>query len=1317
MPTPLRRRLRLARRWAAYLLAIALVALALLLGAASQVLPLAERNPERIAAWLGQKAGHPVAFDSVRTRWTRRGPLLQLEGLHIGAADAGVHIGQAEVLVSVYAGLLPGRSLTELRLRGPSLTLERAGDGRWSVRGLPMTGTTDPLDYLEGLGELQVIGGVLEVRSPELGLRTRIPRVDLRVRVDGGRVEAGAHAFIRPDQAPAELAIRFDRQAGDGRAWAKLDTDAMGAWAPLLHHFGIAPAEGRGQAQAWAQLRGHRVVEVDSQFQWQDLLLSGAPLADGRLPQLRLEKLRGRTRWQAVDGGWRLDAPQLRITDARGEQVLDGLVVAGGERFALLADELDAGALLAAAALADVLPESLRAWMNQAAPQARLTGVEVVGRRGGPMHAQGRLERIAFAPVGDAPGMDGLAGEFEGDGDGWQLALDPRSALRFDWPSGFGVVHELALDGQLLAWREGAGWEVGTAALRVDGGDYAADLRGGLWFQGDGTRPWIGIAAQIDDTPVPAAKKFWIHHKMSEAAVAWLDMALEGGTVTGGRGLVSGDLDDWPFLQHDGRFEATADIRDGYILFQRDWPPLEAMQAQVAFIGNGFQVQGQGSIAGLPVQQLQAGMADFGDAPLRVRAQARGDAAQMLELLRRSPLESANRDTFANLQASGPASTVFAMELPLHAGGGPARIDGSVGLEGVRLADKRWDLVFEQVRGQAHYDGDGFDAPQLDVRHRGQDGVLALHSGRHVRERSHAFEASLEAKMDAADLFARAPELDWLAPRVRGRSPWRLEVALPRQAVGDSVGTLRLQSNLVGTILDLPAPLAKPADQALPATVELALPLGSGAIDVAFGERVAVRAQRRNGQTGVRVKLGAASVDAPPPASGLVVTGQTAALDALEWIGLARGGEGGLPLRQVDVMAEQLQLLGGSFPQTRLKLRPDVQGLRVEVDGPALAGSVFVPDQDGAVLKGQFARLHWQPGGGERGSGEAAASSGGTAGAAASSPSAARGGGGGAKAGPAGTATTATTATTGATDASAAAAAATIDSGFDPATIAPLAIDIADLHFRDAALGQATLRTRPIPGGMQVERIQVQGKGHRIDATGQWLGRGDDARTRLLLQVDSDDMGALMNGLGYGKTLARGEGQLRFDATWPGTPAGFNLAGLQCNVQVDVRDGQLLEVEPGAGRVLGLFGVAQLPRRLMFDFRDFFSKGLAFDRIEGNVHFGDGQARTEDMLIDGPAAEIRIRGQADLRTQQFDQTIDVLPRSGNLLTVVGAVAGGPVGAAVGAAANAVLAKPLGELGAKTYKVSGPWKDPKVEVIGREPARRKDEAGKPPQPSP
>ncbi|WP_410594176.1 hypothetical protein, partial [Bacillus sp. SIMBA_074] len=75
MPTPLRRRLRLTRRFAAYSLALGLVLVALLVGALSQVLPLVEHQPARVQAWLGERAGQPVRFDALRTEWTRRGPL------------------------------------------------------------------------------------------------------------------------------------------------------------------------------------------------------------------------------------------------------------------------------------------------------------------------------------------------------------------------------------------------------------------------------------------------------------------------------------------------------------------------------------------------------------------------------------------------------------------------------------------------------------------------------------------------------------------------------------------------------------------------------------------------------------------------------------------------------------------------------------------------------------------------------------------------------------------------------------------------------------------------------------------------------------------------------------------------------------------------------------------------------------------------------------------------------------------------------------------------------------------------------------------
>ncbi|WP_410970971.1 hypothetical protein, partial [Salmonella sp. SAL04269] len=86
---------------------------AMALGVASQALPLAERHPDRIAAWLSDRAGRPVAFDRVRTEWTRRGPLLRLDNLRVGEGRSAFVIGDTEMLVSLYAGLLPGRPFSE----------------------------------------------------------------------------------------------------------------------------------------------------------------------------------------------------------------------------------------------------------------------------------------------------------------------------------------------------------------------------------------------------------------------------------------------------------------------------------------------------------------------------------------------------------------------------------------------------------------------------------------------------------------------------------------------------------------------------------------------------------------------------------------------------------------------------------------------------------------------------------------------------------------------------------------------------------------------------------------------------------------------------------------------------------------------------------------------------------------------------------------------------------------------------------------------------------------------------------------------------
>ena len=1260
MTTLLRHRLRRARRYALIALAIVLVGVALLVGTLSQLLPAVQAHPEKVAAWLSERAGQPVAFDRLQTRWTRRGPLLQLDGLRIGQGE-GVRIGQAEVLVAVYSGVLPGAPLTELRLRGLALTLQRAEDGRWSVLGLPSNNSGgDPLDSLRRLGELQVIGGQLQVQAPGIGLQTRIPRIDLRLRVDGERLRVGAKGWIDTAAPPLTAVLDFQRKQGDGQAWLAAEPADLGAWAPLLHVAGIQARQGQGELHAWVQLHDHRVVAVTAEGELEKVVLSGAALpATKAAPQVGVNKLELRARWQAGADGWRLDAPLLRIDSAGGRQVMDGLLLAGGKHFALQGKQVDVGPLLQVAALSDALEPSLRRWLTQSRPSLRFADVSIAGERDGPVRASGELLDASFAAVGGSPGISGLRGHFQGDAQAFSLALTPDHLVRFDWPTGFGVVHDLHLAGELVGWREGAGWQVGTPALRVQGEDYAANLRGGMWFQGDGTRPWINLAAQLDDVPMTAAKRFWVRSHMSQAAVDWLDAALVDGHVRKGVGLAVGDLDDWPFTGHNGRFEAGGHIDNGSIRFNEHWPLMRQVNADINFIANGFELNGRGELAGVKVASMQAGIADFHESKLRVQASTVDDGARLLALLRQSPLQASYGETLDNLTVAGPAAVNFDLMLPLHHEDGKSELRGDVELRGARLADKRWDLQFDNVQGKVVYSDDGFDAPALQVRHQDRDGVLALRAGGFAKEPGNAFEAELGAALDAGKLLDRAPELNWLKPYIHGTSQWTVGVALPKQAAAGAVTMptmLTLHSDLRGTRLQLPAPLNKPAADGLATTVTAALPMGAGRIDVAFGRLMALAARSNNGKTGVQVTMGSDRVAQEPPADGLQVNGRTPSLDALEWISLARGGsdegEGGLALKHIDVLADELLLIGGHFPQTRLQLRPGAEAIAVRLDGPALAGDLRVPNADGAAVSGTLDRVHWQA----------------------------------------------------AQPAAAAESSDTPATPINPAKIPPLSLDIEDLAFASVQLGQTRLRTQPLADGMQVQQLQFRAPKQSIDVQGQWRGMGEAATTRVSADVKSEDLGDLLQRLAYGGQVRGGEGQIQLQAGWSGGPMAFKLANLEGTLDMKLRNGQLLEVEPGAGRVLGLLSVAQLPRRLLFDFRDLFSKGLAFNHVEGTVQFGDGLARTDKVAIEAPAADISIRGQADMRTQQFDQTIDVNPRSGNLLAVVGAVAGGPVGAAVGAAANAVLSKPLGEIGSKTYKVTGPWKDPKVEVIDRDAPR-------------
>ena len=1272
--TPLRRRLRLIRRGVGYGAAVLLVLIALVIGVASQVLPLAERNPDKIAAWLSVRARTPVAFDAVETQWTRRGPLLRLDNLRIGKGREALRIGDAEILVAQYAGLLPGRSLTELRVRGLDLTLLRDPAGRWQVRGLPgqeQAGGGDPFATLERLGELQVSDARLRVLAPELGVDMRLPRIDLRMQVDGPRIRAGAKAWLRIDGSPFNAAMDFDRVTGNGIVYAGTRAADLAELGNDLVVAGISALAGHGRAQAWAGLSGHRVVSVHADAALQQVEVKGAASAPGQQVATQiLGALEINARWAGSIAQWRADASKLRIGEGKDEQVLDGIQVAGGRHFALRATRIDAGPLLALAALSDATPPRLRHWLLASDAGASVENISVSGERGGALQVDAQLRDLHFAPVGKTPGMTGVDAHLRGDSTALQIQFDPRGHVVFDWPTGFGVAHAMRIDGPVLAWREGDAWNVQTPGLAMSTKEFDVNVRGGMGLPNDGTRPRVDLAIDISDLPVTSARGFWVHHAMPESTINWLNTALQGGTLADIHAVVAGDLDDWPFAADNGhagagKFQVDARMVDGLLKFNPQWPAADHVNADIRFEAAGFTIDGRGRLAGVPIESLSAGIPRFGRAELRVDATAAADASKLLALLRDSPLQKVHGEVMDNLQVAGQARADFHLLLPFHHDRAPPQqMHGSVVLAGATLREKRWNLAFDNVNGVAKYDGAGFIADKLQVVHDGAAGVLSLRAGPHVRDRRQAFEAELQANVGIDTLLDKAGNLGWLKPYVDGRSEWTVGLAIPRGEAKAPPTRLQLRSNLVGTAINLPEPVRKPAAQALLATIDMALPLERGEVRVALGDLLSLRSRSAAKQTGIRVQFGG-NADAPP-VHGLIVTGRAGRVDALDWIGVFAGdGTGGaLPLRRIDVNANPLRLLGADFPETRLLLVPAPSGTAVQVQGARIAGSLLVPEQDGAQVAGRFEKLLWR-------------------------------------------APLKTSAGTQAT----LPAPGNSQSAFNPGKIPPMLFEVVDLRIGDLALGSARFRSSSVASGMRLDEFTARSQKQRMKASGSWTGRNDAARTQLKLDVDSDDIGVLLAGLGLAGQVAGGKGKLGAQAAWRGGPDAFDPRTIDATIALDAHDGRLLELEPGAGRVLGLLGIAQLPRRLTLDFRDFFEKGFAFDRITGDVRLGQGSARTDNLTIDGPAADIHVRGSADLRTQRFDQTVEVFPKSGGLLTAVGALAGGPIGAAVGAMANAVLEKPLQGVGAKTYRVTGPWKSPTVEVSSR------GTRPKPPAPSP
>ncbi|MBB1073487.1 hypothetical protein HUU62_03570 [Rhodoferax sp. 4810] len=262
----------------------------------------------------------------------------------------------------------------------------------------------------------------------------------------------------------------------------------------------------------------------------------------------------------------------------------------------------------------------------------------------------------------------------------------------------------------------------------------------------------------------------------------------------------------------------------------------------------------------------------------------------------------------------------------------------------------------------------------------------------------------------------------------------------------------------------------------------------------------------------------------------------------------------------------------------------------------------------------------------------------------------------------------------------------------NPRSWPAVTLSIGQLQWGELALGSAALQLVPDPLGIRLQALRVDGRWLTLSGTGSWT----DESTRLNVHLSCADSGAVLKQLAIYQGLERGVLEATARLEWAAAPAEVTLAQVGGQIWFELGGGQLLNVEPGVGRMLGILNVNAILRRVTLDFSDVIADGLSFDRVSGQVQLERGRARLNPIQLLSPTADVRITGTTNLVRASVDHLVEITPKIGSGVALASAVAGGPlVGAAVylvdKAAGGAV-----DRLSSYQYRVTGDWKQPTLQ---------------------
>ncbi len=1247
---------------AAYTGAVIVILLAVILGLFRLFLPRLPEYQDEIKGWASNAIGMQVEFSGMDARWSLSGPELQFYDAELIRRDnqkRAIAAGSVGVGISVTRLLVERKfEVDRLIISDTSIEIRQLEGGGWWVQGSPVQQLPRAGEGggLRQLGEIEVVGEDIEIRFLRPGdARPRIFRMPRVVTsLDERRIAVDANVRL-PQELGRSLDVSATQlldDAPEDRNWdvsVEADDILLDGLAELHPDGAGRVLSGAGDVDFSLVLGRGGVRKATADVDLLDVMLEGGALFD----------VEGRLELDLSTEGWLVAADEFRITTADHEWPAssfgaeasvedDGSIAMLDLRATYL--NLDDHALVL-----PLLPEKSRAQLAALAPSGQVSNMTAIvsdlGRERPQFAVTADLDGVGFNAADKRPGVRGFTGHVRTDQSGGRVEID-ASAASLDLPWLMNTPVDIdSLVGTVLWRMSDERITVLSDSIRLENPALDARVNVQFMINADGSSPEIDLASTFAIKDLGVARRYLPRKIMKQKLDNWFQTALVGGSIERGTARLVGPLDKFPFEHDEGRLLVEGSVRNATLKYQPRWPAAE--QADVEIVLDNlhlYTVRNRSVHAGNLAVNTRVDIPNLRRPVLSIQGLVTGTLDSLQRFSLQSPIDGFTGGNLSRVTVTGEASFDLDLTVPLK-NAKEAKLTGLLRSNNGTLAVDGLNAPVTDLIGEVTITRDTITGESLGGRFLGDDVEFRLGPGQDSRFFTVA-TATGTATADAIVSELGVP-LDGL---MEGATPYEARIFFPRGGQDPQPPfTIRVASPLRGIALKLPAPAGKTAEQSkllrgdirfMPGGEQI---LSEGLVgdDLAW-QLVFTRPEDAWDLDRGVVKSGGGAIE-PAETRGLHLRGRTATIRLDEWLNLSRGGEKRVGaaerIRSADLVVDNLFAVGQHLRGHRVRLDRSARDWLVQVEGEDVRGSVFVPYDFGSeremVIEMERLRLPGDE---------------------VSPPGA---------------------------------------SELDPRKLPPIKLTAAEFAIGDRFFGAVEADLVRTEDGLVTNKLVTRDDSFEIAGNGRWVVDPQEelgSRTYLSASLTSTDVSATLGRLDFVQGVTGESMGIAVDLSWGGGPRAEFRDQLDGEIRLQLEEGQLEEVEPGAGRMLGLFSFVALPRRLSLDFRDVFARGFRYDSITGTFSVEDGVASTCDMSLEGPSADVGIIGQVNFATREYEQGAVVSAKVGNTLPIVGAVVGGPPGAAAMLIFSQIFKKPLQEVGQVFYGMSGPWEEPDIDSV-------------------